>query len=77
MSAPLMKPIRHLLPARFFSFREKERLIVYLAACDLVPPQRRRYYKAWCSATNTKCRREDLARVAPAKPRNIQLGLLD
>lgn len=76
MTAPLMKPIRHLLPARFFSYGEKEGVIAYLAACDLEPPQRRRYYRAWCSATNTKCRREDLARVAPGKPREVQLGLL-
>lgn len=52
-------------------------VIAYLAAADVPAARRRRWYREWCRATFTKCRREDLARVAPGKPREIQLGLLD
>lgn len=55
---------------------QKEEVIAYLAACDLEPPARRKLFKAWCRATNSQIRREDVARVAPGKPREVQLGLL-
>lgn len=54
----------------------KEEVILYLAAADLRPGTRRNLYRAWCRATESKCRREDLARVAPGKPTEVQLGLL-
>lgn len=54
----------------------KEEVIAYLAACDLTPPARRKLYKSWCKATFSTCHRADLARVAPGKPRELQLGLL-
>lgn len=55
----------------------KEEVIAYLAATDLPAARRRRWYREWCRATSSKIRREDLDRVAPpAKPREVQLGLL-
>jgi len=54
----------------------KEEVIAYLAAAAIPPVARRKLYRAWCAATFSKCRREDLARVAPGKPREIQLSLL-
>lgn len=56
---------------------QKEEVIQYLAACDVPAARRRRWYREWCRATFSKCRPEDLSRVAPpSKPREEQLGLL-
>lgn len=55
----------------------KEEVIAYLAACDVPGSRRRRWFREWCKATDSNCRSEDLARVAPwGKPREQQLGLL-
>lgn len=55
----------------------KEEVIAYLAATDLPASRRRRWYREWCEATSSACRREDLDRVAPPrKPREQQLSLL-
>jgi len=56
---------------------QKEDVIQYLAAAANPAPMRRRWYREWCKATFTKLRPEDLSRVAPGKPKEQQLGLLD
>jgi hypothetical protein len=66
------------LPARLMVASRKRDVIAYLAASTHSPVQRRRWFREWCVATFTKCRREDLARVAPpTKPREEQLSLLE
>jgi len=55
----------------------KEDVIAYLAASDVPPATRRRWYREWCRATFTKLRPEELDRVAPRKAKEQQIGLLD
>lgn len=55
----------------------RDEVIAYLAASDVQPSTRRRWWREWCRATDSKIRREDLDRVAsPRKPKERQLGLL-
>lgn len=54
----------------------QEEVIAFLAAADSPAPARRRWYREWCKATSSKCRGEDLDRVAPRARRGQQLDLL-
>jgi hypothetical protein len=64
------------LPAYLIRGAMKEDVIKYLAAADTSPISRRNLYRAWCAATFTKCRREDLYRVAPRRKREDQIPLI-
>jgi hypothetical protein len=59
-------------PARLMHASAKCDAVAYLAASDLTPAIRRKLWRAWCKATFSSCRSEDLARVAPGKPREVQ-----
>jgi hypothetical protein len=72
-----MVTARQALGARRMLRGYKAEVIAYLAASDVPAAQRRRWYREWCKAVFEKCRPEDLARVAPGKPREVQLGLLE
>jgi len=71
------KSVREALGDRRMRAGCKEEVIGYLSATDLPAAMRRRWYREWCKATYTSLRPEDLRRVAPGKPREVQLGLLE
>lgn len=51
--------------------------VIAKLACmhDTPPSARRRWYREWCVATGSKCRRDELARVAPGLRKQQQLLL--
>lgn len=75
---PRTIPAGEALGHRLMRATAKEEVIAYLAAADVPPARRRRWYREWCGATCSKLENADLDRVAPAgTPKDKQLSLLE
>ena len=62
-------------PARLLRAGARDEARDFVAAADMPPATRRRLWRAWCNATMSVCRAEDLDYVGPKKPREHQPSL--
>jgi len=68
-------PISQVLPGRLMHAALKADVIAWLHVAPLPGARKRKLFRRWCEYVNAKCRREDLALVAPTREPQRQESL--